>query len=273
ICDNTHQKVLFLWDEIPYMLQKIHQHELKSGIIENNALEILDVLRALRKSNNNLRMVFTGSIGLHHVLAEISQGISSEPTNDMKTVPLKPLTRLEAREMVIYLLKEEGIIVTDDKIIELIICQCDRVPFYIKRVVERLGLIENSINTALVSQTIDEMIVDADNELEMEHFRSRLTDYYTGSEILENDIPLAHSDIAKQLLDFFATTEAPLSIDECHQLIKTRFPVNRDVLITLLDYLTKDYYLCRNTDGSYHFCFTLLKKWWVKAQGLGGQEQ
>ena len=273
ICAKSDKKVVFLWDEIPYMLQKIHQHEQKSAIVENNSLEILDILRSLRKNNNNLRMIFTGSIGLHHILTEISHGISTEPLNDMKTVPLTPLTPSEAKEMVMYLLDEEDVIEIDDNSIDLIIKQCDRVPFYIKRMIERLGLQEHPINSVSIRQTLNEMIVDANDELEMEHFRSRLTDYYTGSETLENDSALAHSDIAKQLLDIFAATETSLSIDECYQLIKTYFPINRDLLIKLLNDLANDYYLCRNTDGSYYFCFTLLKQWWLKAQGLTGEEQ
>lgn len=270
ICSNTDKKVLFLWDEIPYMLQKIHHHESKSGSVENNALEILDILRALRHSNSNLRMVFTGSVGLHHVLAEISRGVSAEPTNDMQTIPLEPLVPLEAQEMVNYLLEKEGVTITDTMSVELIINQCDRVPFYIEKIVTRLALTEKPVNAALVNQIIDEVIVDVNNELEMEHFRSRLSDYYTDSVVLENGQSLAHSEIVKGILDFFATTKTPLSIDESHRLIKTIVPVNRDLLITLLEYLAKDYYLSRNRDG-YQFCFTLIKRWWIKARGLEGQ--
>lgn len=270
ICKNTDKQVLFFWDEIPYMLQKIHQNELKADIIDNSALEILDMLRSLRQSISNLRMIFTGSIGLHHVLAEISRDISSEPLNDMKTIPLEPLSLVDAQKMAAYLLANEELEISEDQSIELMINQCDRVPFYIERVVTRLVLTEKPVDMELVNQVIDEIIVDANNELEMEHFRSRLATYYTGSELLENNSPLAHSDITKQLLDFFATTDTPLSIDECHKLIKTKFPVSRDLVIKLLDSLAKDYYLCRNVHGQYYFCFTLLKRWWFKAQGLGG---
>jgi len=38
---------------------------------EKTAMEVLDFLRALRQTHSGLRMVITGSIGLHHVLSSL----------------------------------------------------------------------------------------------------------------------------------------------------------------------------------------------------------
>ena len=61
---------------------------------EQAAVEVLDTLRSLRQENPGLRMVFSGSIGLHHVLGSIRDGkMSSEPVNDMYPVEVPPLAR------------------------------------------------------------------------------------------------------------------------------------------------------------------------------------
>ena len=37
ICTNTEDTVVFLWDELPYMLQKINQHEMANGSAEQSS--------------------------------------------------------------------------------------------------------------------------------------------------------------------------------------------------------------------------------------------
>src|SRR3989338_3294659 len=71
--------VIFFWDEVPLMLYNI-----KKGEGENTAMEVLDTLRSLRQTHANLRMVFTGSIGLHQVISSLKHsGYANDPTNDM----------------------------------------------------------------------------------------------------------------------------------------------------------------------------------------------
>ncbi len=57
---NQEHQVIFLWDEMPYMLNNIGNE---------SAMEMLDILRSLRQTYPKVRMIFTGSIGLHHVIS------------------------------------------------------------------------------------------------------------------------------------------------------------------------------------------------------------
>ncbi len=58
-------------------------------------MEMLDTLRALRQTYPQLKMVYTGSIGLHHVVAKLKKlGYNNVPTNDMYPYELQPLQRL-----------------------------------------------------------------------------------------------------------------------------------------------------------------------------------
>lgn len=57
------ERFVFLWDELPWMLEIIAKHN------PQEAMELLDTLRALRQQHaDKLRMVFTGSLGLHHIV-------------------------------------------------------------------------------------------------------------------------------------------------------------------------------------------------------------
>jgi len=269
ICKQSNERVVFLWDEIPYMLQKIHSNEKKSDTTENSAIDIMDTLRALMGEIDNLRFVYTGSIGLHHVISEIAGDLPSQPTNDMQTIELKPLTEIYAKEMTESYLEKEMVEYSDNDIVEIIYTECDRIPFYIENIIKKLSLIEDEITVEIVKNEIAKIIIDANNELEMEHFRDRLSKYYLGSTKDTNNHEIKRADIAKELLNFLAIADEPKSIDECNMYLKSVYSLeNRDLTIKLLDFLAKDYYIAKDASNKYSFCFTLIKRWWIMAEGL-----
>ncbi len=101
--------LLFFWDEMPYMLDSIRRRE---G--EDVAMEVLDVLRALRQGFPEFRMVLTGSIGLHHVLAALREAdYKNEPFNDMNQVEVLPLTPPDAEELARRLIQGEELATSD----------------------------------------------------------------------------------------------------------------------------------------------------------------
>ena len=136
ICNNTDDIVVFLWDELPYMLQKINEYEVARGSVESSSLQIMDTLRALRKEQKGLRMVFTGSIGLHHVLKTLTnETYASESVNDMDKIALLPLSKESAQEMVKFHLNKEcpSHHTGSEILIKSIAQQCDGIPFYIEK--------------------------------------------------------------------------------------------------------------------------------------------
>jgi len=59
---------------------------------EATAMELLDSLRAFRQTYRSLRMIYTGSIGLHHVIGSLrTMGYTNAPKNDMATIHVPPL--------------------------------------------------------------------------------------------------------------------------------------------------------------------------------------
>ncbi len=268
---QTDQQLVFLWDEVPYMLQKISALEEKAGSTDNSSLAILDSLRAMRNENPNLRMIFTGSVGLHHVLSDLrGEDYASQPTNDMEKVEIGPLAPEHASALAKNLTAQEGIQCdSQDAVVERIVELTDAVPFYIHRVVTRMAMYEAVVTPAVVETEIRKHLTSDSDPWEMEHFRERLKIYY-GEQIKDadgNDIPAAL--VARSLLDFLALVAEPQSIDHCHADLKSRVRFeNRDDVVQLLKSLARDHYLTRDDAGRYRFRFPLVQKWWRLAQGL-----
>ena len=136
LCSQKQQiRPVFLWDEVPYMIDHIRRAD---G--ELAAVEVLDTLRSLRQEHPELRMVFSGSIGLHHVLVAIRDGkMSSEPVNDMYQVEVPPLATADAVKLAEDLIQGESLQASNAReSAEVIAEEADRFPFYIHHIVAGL---------------------------------------------------------------------------------------------------------------------------------------
>jgi len=132
---NPDARLLLMLDELPYMLQSIASQDRNAGASDNFALAILDTLRAARLEHENLRMIFCGSVGLHHVLNSLRGAQhASQPVNDMPAVEIHPLLMEDAVQLATKRLKVEGVNVASGLLREIanqIARQTDCVPFYI----------------------------------------------------------------------------------------------------------------------------------------------
>jgi hypothetical protein len=261
------------------MLQNIYEIDKKNGT--TNALELVDTLRALSNEIKNLRFVFTGSIGLHHIAKVITHGRNAEPFNHLDRIELEPLSEEYAQEMIIKLFEKEQIDYnSNQEIVELISSECDRVPFYIEKLIKKLGVKEGigSIDCDMVKDEIELMIADQQNELEMEHFAKRLEIYYddTIKNVNDNDNKIKTSEIAKLLLDYFASEERLLTLDDCFKYAKSTYAIDDPkIILDILGLLVKDYYLTVDKNQRYRFKFSIIKRWWLKNEvnsrgGLNG---
>jgi hypothetical protein len=256
------------------MLQNIHQQDIKNNT--RYALDIVDILRTLSNEVKNLRFIFTGSIGLHHIEKLITKDTTSNPFNNMDRIELKPLKKKYAQEMIHYHMKREEIEISEqdtDLIIDMIYEKCDGIPFYMERVIKRLSVSdEEIIDYSVVQDEIELMIVDGKNELEMEHFVKRLEIYYEESvvDVNGNEIPI--STLAKSLLDYFAFSNVPLTHEMCFAYLKILYPIDDITIVQeLIKLLIKDYYIQANQNKEYQFTFSVIKRWWLKNEvSIGG---
>jgi hypothetical protein len=256
IVENQECRVIFFWDEMPMMLDNIKKRE---G--EQVAMEVLDTLRAFRQTYPNLRMVFTGSIGLHHVVTALKQkGYSSSPTNDMYVEEVPPLSADSAEELARLLITGEQIQTVDPAITAQAIAQgVDCVPFYIHHVVDQLRQSGGSTDAIAIEELITACVTDEKNCWDLEHYRERIQTYYAADE----------QTLALHLLDILAVAALPLSFDELFNLLQIRVATeDQEQVRHVLKMLQRDHYLTRESDGKFCFRFQLIQRWWRWERGL-----
>jgi hypothetical protein len=256
---TTGKRVVFLFDEMPWMLAAIADPK-RDG--EQTAMEVLDVLRTLRQSSTTgqgFRMVLCGSIGMHHVLGSLKkQGYKNQPVNDMTLVEVPPLDPPVATELASRLLSGEGLTADPDvqaKISE----QTGGFPFYIHWVVSELRMRGRSgpVSPEDIDLVMKRLLTAPHDPCDLRHFKNRIDGYYPGQ-----------GNVVLKLLDHAAASTTPLGQAELINLAKTAGASDDNQVRELLRLLTVDHYLDRDTNGRYTFRHTLLRRWWVIEQGL-----
>jgi hypothetical protein len=254
---KTDQRLVFFWDEVPYMLDRIRRRE-----DEDSAAEILDTLRSLRQTHAAFRMVFTGSIGLHHVLARLKEAdYGNEPTNDMAKIDVPPLTSEDAQELARRLIEGEQLFCADPAAaVEAIAREADCVPFYIHHLVRQLKRSQRPLTPEHIAALVQEQLVDANNPWELAHYRDRIRDYYPQAD---------DGQLVQRVLDELSVTAKPQSVASLLRAFKsaTGF-ADRDRLLRILRLMERDHYLARTPQGLYAFRFPLIRRWWKLDRGL-----
>lgn len=248
------QQIVLIWDEMPHML----------GNFSNEAaMETLDSLRSLRQTYPDIRMVFSGSIGLHHIIKNLQQaGYSNDPTNDMYPIDGQPLSLAAATELTINLLSGESIPTVDlPQTAEDIALAADCIPFYIHHLVDRFKNVEDEIDREAIADTVNECLRSPLNLWKMDHYRERIDNYYSDEQ----------KPYALEILDILSINP-PTSFSRLWQYLKTE-PATKDkeMARSVLRLLLKDYYLVQedNLSGSlYAFRYQLVQKYWQISRGL-----
>jgi hypothetical protein len=245
--------IVFLWDELPHMLANIRDHH---GALV--AREVLDLLRASRETYPSVRMVFSGSLGLHHIVDELrAQGGMWVPTHDMAVMDLPPLAEPDALYLARELLVNEMIACDNiDVVTRTIVEEVDRAPYYVHHTVDQILNRQRTercgpADAALVRAVVDETLRDAQDPWQLQHYVDRLESYYPG-----------HADVAKAILDVVAEARGPLTLQSLHQGIGAHLePPASERLRDLLGLLCKDHYL--EGGPTYAFRLSLVKRAWL----------
>ena len=248
-------KLLFLWDEMPFMLANIRDRE---G--EHTAMEVLDLLRALRQTHVGLRMIITGSVGLHHVLTSLKdKNYGNAPVNDMAQIDLPPLDGAAAVRLAGLLIDGEGLRSTDAPVASAAVAQeADRFPFYIHHIVRALRIRNLNADPECIARVVMSQLVDSNDPWELLHYRERIPIYYGEDK-----------KTVSLILDDLAVHPDAASVDELLAVIKSASTFDdRERLLRLLHLMERDHYLERRADGRYHFRFQIIRRWWKINRGL-----
>jgi hypothetical protein len=227
-------------------------------------MEVLDTLRALRQQYpERLRMVYTGSIGLHNVINALKRnGYANDPTNDMQREDVPPLTPKSAKELALKLIQAEQLQTVDNqKIAEQIATAVNDMPFYIQHTVDQLTKLGGLIDAAAVQKQINFFLRDPQDTLHLRHYRERISTYYT-----EAEKPLAFA-----LLDVVAQEGRVLGFAEIYSRIVIKPNLsssNEEAVRDVLTLLLLDHYLEKNEDGGYCFRSSFIQQYWRFERGL-----
>ena len=254
---DTH--VLFVWDELPFMLQKVIDRE---G--EQAAMDVLDVLRHLRQTHGRrFSMMYCGSIGMHHVVRRLRLGGHTNPIlNDLLTMELPPLLPGDAIELCERLIVGEALVCEDIAAVAKRIAElADGVPFYIHSIVQKLRVPGGPVTVENAERIVAEALVDANDPWHLRHYQERLRSYYGDT----------MATTAAAILDELAAADKPRSTPEIQQALAATETSAEDLeaVRDLLQRLGQDHYLMRTTeDGRYAFRFPLIRRWWRLARDL-----
>jgi uncharacterized protein len=255
--NNAIERVVFLWDELPWMLEIIAKTN------PQEAMELLDTLRALRQQHAKLRMVFTGSLGLHHIVRGLKeQGYNNTPVNDMLAIEVEPLALADAAGLVARLFADNKLSAAAPELFEDTAKALDGIPFYIHHVVS--ALLKNPASYAhpldwqAITAVIDHGIHSSDNPWDLQHYEERTLAYY-GKQRSE----------ALALLDVVASSSTSLAIADVIKRAKAAYPlVEQQQWTELTRLLERDHYFQRHADGKIGFKFSVVKRWWVWHRSL-----
>jgi hypothetical protein len=240
---------VFFWDELPLAIDNIRRDHGNS-----TAMSVLDTFRSIRQTYHNIRMVYTGSIGLHHVLGELrSAGYKNSPVNDMYPLTLPPLSNEDAMDLAQQLLIGEGIATEGlTEISEAIVQAVDQIPFYIHHLVASLKNQSQPLTVITVAKTLAKSLEDV-NVWELGDYAERIQKYY-----LEDKY-----EMAIQTLDELSMIDQTRSFSELLKLVGDQVSVTeKENFRQVLKLLILDHYISRNSDGNYYFRLQLIKKYW-----------
>lgn len=244
--------VVLLWDELPHMVANVRDNRGPHA-----ARDLLDLLRAARESSERMRMAFSGSIGLHHVVHGLrAAGGMWAPTHDMLPMDLPLLQEEDAAYLARELLINERVACEDVAAVgTAIMREVDCVPYYVHHTVNQLMTRQRAgrcgtVDAALVREVVDAALADPLDPWQLHHYVDRIESYY-GDE----------ADYVKALLDLIAVASGPLSIPQIEARVGAHVqPPPTERLRDLLVLLCKDHYL--TSDPAYAFRLQLVRRVW-----------
>ena len=250
--------VLFL-DEIPLMLHKIIK--LHGGITASSVLEV--IRRIMNEQPDGLRIVYAGSLGMHHVLRLMAKetGLNIPNINTSQIFSIHPLEHDAAKTLAAIWI-EKLTLACDVGVADTIAQESCGIPFYIECIVLQMSS-SKTWSESMIQELTKQAISDpADTwHIRSDHFdRIDNLDYYSKQDrrisrnvltiIAHNENEITERDLMNQVKQF--DTHVSRSID--------------DVRLVLAN-LCRDHLLKKeNIDSggsAYKFRYDIVKTVWI----------
>lgn len=258
---NMDAKIVLAFDEMPLMLDKIKR---SSG--ENMAMDVLDTLRKERQTNNQLRMIYTGSLGLHHVLNALqTANYQNAPLNDLKAVEVGPLLEEDARDLAWRLLNGMEISTGNPELLAQHLARItDGMAFYIQHLVSDLADSDGVCTTETADKFLTRRLSDLTDPWDLGYYKTRIDTHY----------PKEVQLVAFALLDYLSRAQAGQIFDDLLGGLNPQTTiVDEELAQHTLALLGKDHYIAQDEDGAYRFRYPLIARAWAYKRGLMGRSR
>ncbi len=243
------KRFVFLWDEVPFMLGKIEASEGAA-----TAMEVLDVIRELTQTHHGVRVLLTGSVGLHHVLTGLQKkGYRGTPLNHMDRMAPGPLEAGDGSRLAISLMTQFGVEPAPGSSLKGIAAGASalvgHVPFYLRGLISKLR--KRQVDEAMIEAELVQQITDPDDPWDLSHYLRRLGDYYGDDE-----------PIARSALDILAIHRKGIMFEELKNEIRAKVSSDDEQIRQVIKLLLRDHYLSKMQDGLHVFRLEVVRRWW-----------
>lgn len=241
--------VVFFWDEFTLFFGDLARRS-----AAEEAMVLLDRLRAARQAFPRIRMVLTGSIGFEEVMEQLRRhGYANDPINDVnkQIVPLlDEVGAAKLAEVLLSLLPGTPPLT----LARFIAQRSEGHPLVIQHMADRLRQ-SGRIDEAEVEGALQQLIADDSDPLELSHYLERLGHY----------LPAETLTLTRTLLDTIAVDAQGVALAKLVADLGT----DREQVLAALNRLRKDQYLLREgTDHRWRFRLDVLRRWWRQERGL-----
>ncbi len=242
------ERLVFLVDEFPQTVENIEENAGKQ-----EAVNFLQRNRELRQNpllNKKLCFLYTGSIGLEHVVTRLGH---NQLINDLNPIEMQPLKQEEALEMLSSLTRNLPFNLTDEAATHLVVRISWLIPFFLQIIVQEIHNlhIDEDFETACVAVVDTAFQKALGRDMHFRHWSSRLQKAFKGPELR----------YARSLLSEIVEKET-LRKSQAFDLAVKHQCEERQAFI--LNTLIHDGYLLRDGD-ILRFASPLLQQWWREA--------
>ena len=259
---STSVPILFIVDEFPDMLLNLS--------LEDGALlrEFLAWFRAQRQdpapARDSIRWLVGGSVNLAGTLDALGL---VDLINDLEDVSLPPLTDGDIEAFVIEMLSGRGVPFAADVVQRLIARLGRPIPLFMQMATHNLYRLwkreQRRIVATDVDTVFDTMIVGSAARTRLQHYHSRIRQYYAGpnrsiAHALLGQVSASTSGLPRATL-LQETERALMELGVTLPAHERRQTFNR----LMLD-LENDFYIVEVEEETYDFASGVLKSWWRK---------
>ena len=259
---NTGVPILFIVDEFPDMLLNLSRED--GGLLR----EFLAWFRTQRQnpapSRDSIRWLVGGSVNLTGTLDALGL---VDLINDLEDVSLPPLTDGDIETFVTEMLSGRNV-PFDDNVPQPLIARLGRpIPLFMQMATQDLYRLWKREQRRIVATDVDivfdAMIVGSAARTRLQHFHSRIGQYYADTQrsiahALLGQVSVSTSGLRRStLLRATERTLADLGVTlTAHE--------RRQLFNRLLLDLENDFYIVEIEEGSHDFASGVLKSWWRK---------